>query len=149
MTAASSTTSLTPWLRQHLLETGALDPRLVGRKAQLRKCPTCRADILRGLDDDTCALLVVVDPTPLSPLGEALALVEGRYTVTFRRDRGHLVLDLRDDFHIAGSPAGTRAFEDVLRQHVCNTAPPAGPLATGSRHPAANIQEDYTGDPPF
>lgn len=132
---------LTTWLRNKLLHDGILDPRGVGRPIQIRTCPDCRASIIRGLDDDRCALLATVDPQPLSPLGEALALIEGRYTVTLRHDRGRLVLDTRDSFHIKGSPAGTRHGEDVLRMHRCGSPPLEPPLTTDSRHPAAHSQE--------
>jgi hypothetical protein len=50
------------------------------RSASLTRCRDCKAPILYGLDADMCALSVRADPTPLTPLGEALALIDGRAT---------------------------------------------------------------------
>jgi hypothetical protein len=47
-------------------------------------------------------------PLPLSPLGEALAVVEGRRTYTLRRAGGGWELDGRDHHEITWAPAGSR-----------------------------------------
>lgn len=67
----------------------------------------------------------VVDPAPLSNLGEALALLQGRTTYDHRR-RGQQIEE-RDDFTVKGSPAETpgwyRAGSDVVAEHRCGTTP--------------------------
>ncbi len=57
----------------------------------------CGAQVLRGLDNDRCALTATVDPTPIGPARELVALASGRTTYDlvgrelFRRDRAHIV----------------------------------------------------------
>lgn len=50
------------------------------RAANLKPCPSCRATVLAGLDADMAALPVRCDPTPLTEMGEAVALLQGRTT---------------------------------------------------------------------
>ena len=134
---ATNNEGLAPWLKQHLIATGVIDDNGIGRRAVVRTCVTCRATILTGLDADTAALTVRVDPIPLSPLGEALARVDGRPTYWLHRDGGRLVLDLRDAWNIHARPAGTRLGEDILRAHQCGSPPVAGPLEAETQHPSA------------
>lgn len=96
------------------------------RTAYPGRCRTCRARILRGLDSDLCAFQATADPTPLSPLGEALALLADRQTFHLRQERGNLQLDRRDRWQIQGQPAGTaeRLWPfDVVAEHACYSAP--------------------------
>lgn len=105
------------WLAKYLEDTGKLGPDRIGRAAKLRRCKTCGRYILTGLDNDMCASVANADPTPVSPLGEALALIGGRRTYTLRQTTDRLELQIRDRWQIAGSPAGTR--HDVLPEHTC------------------------------
>ena len=50
------------------------------RAATLRPCRTCRGTVLAGLDSDSAGIPVYCDPTPLSEMGEAVALLQGRIT---------------------------------------------------------------------
>lgn len=109
------------WLLDHLIRAGHVTETGATRKAKIRRCQKCRAHVLVGLDADMCALEVEADPTPLSALGEALALVEGRRTLALYRDRGRFVLDPRRTEDITGDPAGSNSREDALREHRCST----------------------------
>lgn len=62
------------------------------------------------------------DTRPLSRLGELDALMRGRATYSLKRGGGRLELWHRDDFRIAGSPAG-EGRADVLAEHVCGWVP--------------------------
>lgn len=117
------------WLRDHLIRTGAMTEKGVTRAVRSRHC-RCALVILTGLTDDrACALEAIVDPRPLTALGEALALLEGRYTVTLRNQAGRFVLDDRNSFAIAGAPAGSRMRQDVHAEHRCGR--PLPPTAFG------------------
>lgn len=50
------------------------------RCANLRTCPRCQATVLAGLDADAAAIPVRLDPTALTEIGEAVALLQGRAT---------------------------------------------------------------------
>ena len=71
---------------------------------------------MRGLDGDWCATSVDCDPTPVSAIGEVLALIDGRRTFELRRLGGRYELDLRTPERISGNPIGTRGI-DVLIEH--------------------------------
>jgi hypothetical protein len=128
---------LSDWLKAHLEKTGVIDSDGIGRRARVRTCRGCSNTVLIGLDGDTCALVVEADPVPLSPLGEALALIEGRRTVTLSREGGRYVLGIRYDLMIEAHAAGTQLNTDILRSHRCGTDVPTGPLETPSMHPSA------------
>jgi len=98
------------------------------RKVRPRRCNLCNAVILLALDGDICALEARVDPTPLTELGEALALLEGGRTYNLRREGPRFVLDPRDSHQITWAPATSRTRMDVLRAHRCHADPPAGAL---------------------
>lgn len=123
------------WLRDHLIRSGHMTEDGVTRKARIRTCPTCHHQILVGLDDVQCALEVHADPMPLSPVGEAVALLSNRRTVNLRREGGGWVIDRRDDHDIAATPAGTATRTDVLGQHHCATGPPPPALRAPSSFP--------------
>lgn len=99
----------------------------MGRNTTSRRCRQCKAAVLVGLDGDLCAFPTTADPTPLSPLGEALALLAGRATLHLRATPdGGRYLDRRDRWQIQGEPAGTanRLFPfDVVAAHVCHSPP--------------------------
>lgn len=100
------------------------------RNAASRKCRSCKTPVLIGPNDDLAAFIVTVDPTPLSLLGEALALLAGRDTYHLRATRGGgRYLNRRDRWQIAGQPAGSseRLWPfDVVAGHVCNSPPLPG-----------------------
>lgn len=92
------------------------------RGAREYRCPKCAQICLRGLDDDKCAGVAIVDTRPVGPLGELDALMRGRATYSLFRAGGQLELDYRDDYRIKGRPAGTPNI-DVLVEHVCGSVP--------------------------
>lgn len=108
------------WLkRRHIGDTS--------RAVTIRLCPTCRAPVLVGLDADHLALKATCDPTPLSALGEAVALVTGRTTYTLTPGKDRKELDYRDEWRIANP---TR--NPILAAHQCHgisLAPFAAPPA--------------------
>lgn len=110
----------TEWdiVEARLIRLGHLTIEGIGRRAQPRFCPTCRARILAGLDDDKAALRADVDPSPVTALGEMLAQLEGRRTYALVHNFGRLVLDYRDAGRIAYRPAGSGRL-DVLAEHRC------------------------------
>jgi hypothetical protein len=110
----------TPWeyVKAKLVENGSMDVAGNTRRAKARGCTRCHAPVIAGYDADLCARLVVVDPYPLTALGEAVAQLQGRYTCALHRG-GRPELDTRTDWRIAHTPAGSKRF-DVLASHVCN-----------------------------
>jgi hypothetical protein len=136
------------WLRDHLIRTGRMTERGITRRARIRTCRRCNADVLAGLDNFTGALEVAADPVPLSPLGEAVALAKGHRTFALHQEAGSWVLDRRDDEHIAHHPAGTRTHEDVVPSHVCGTAW-TGPLTAPTRFPETRPPAPTGSTPPF
>lgn len=110
---------MAPWLIRHLEQTGAWSRDGIGRVAKLRRCQACPAWTITGLDADRCAFAVTTDTQPLSPLGEALAVVTGRVTFALRRTAGsRITLDHRHPIAIAATPAGAGDY-DVVAAHVC------------------------------
>lgn len=73
----------------------------------------CGMDVLVALDADRCALVVRVDPYPLSPLGEVAALSMGRPTYSLNRGE----LEPRDHWNIPGHLPGHDLL--VLAAHDC------------------------------
>ena len=139
----------TSWLLDHLIRAGHVTETGATRRARIRTCPSCHEPILIGLDADSCAIEAHVDPTPLTALGEALAVVEGRWTWALRREGTRYVLDPRDHHDIAWAPAATVARTDVLRAHRCHTDPATGALTapTSFAEAAPALPADAT--PPF
>lgn len=99
------------------------------RKALPGTCGQCRADILAGIDADTCGLSARCDPRPLTRSGELLAVVDGRRTYA---------LDIAGRLWWRGR-YGIRSAsrEPVLAEHRCHAAvpddwtlPPAAPAPT-------------------
>jgi hypothetical protein len=94
-----------------------------------------------------CAKAVVVDPTPLAPLGEALALIEGRRSYQLLRHNQGLALWVRDHWQIAGSPASDETI--VLTDHRCGGAKlpevEITPISAGK----AKKGLPYDAEPPF
>ena len=123
------------WLAKHLETTGAGNPDRIGRAARIHHCKHCGRYILTGLDNDMCAGVANADPTPLSPLGEALALIGGRRTYALRQSSGRLELQLRDQWQIEGSPAGTRY--DIVPAHTCEAVDLPSAPSVQQRYAAA------------
>lgn len=108
------------WLADHLATTLGVDPRGVGRRARTATCPTCQRPVLRGLDHDRTAGVATVDPSPLNPLGEALALLDGRSTYDLAW-RGRYELDHRNQWVVAKHPPSSSRC--VVTEHRCHVAP--------------------------
>lgn len=70
------------------------------RAATIRQCPKCKAPILTGLDADKCALTARADPTPITPLGETIALLQTRSTYNLTTMHSRKYLDHRDQWTI-------------------------------------------------
>ncbi|MFC5744797.1 hypothetical protein [Actinomadura rugatobispora] len=110
----------------------------VFRTAALRTCPHCHHPILTGLDDDTAARSVRADPTPITPLGETLALLAGRATFDLQAVYGRREMWRRDQWHIqsarrwpvlpehrCGQPLNDHMEKSPQRRrYVCPTEPP-------------------------
>lgn len=139
------------WLLDHLIAAGHVTETGLTRRARIRTCRhvKCRDQVLVGLDSDICALEAACDPYPLSRLGEALALVDGRRTLTLRREGPGWVLDWRDAHEITSSPAESRPRRDVVRQHRCGTPRPAGDLLAPTTFPEVHPPEPAGAVPPF
>ena len=78
----------------------------------------CGAVVLAALDHWTCALTVICDPYPLSPVGEVHALRDGRRTYQVRG----WGVRYRKAYRISGNPPGARCT--VLAAHVCEREVP-------------------------
>lgn len=137
------------WLRDHLIRSGHMTETGATRKARLRPCPGCPHDVLVGLDDVMCALEVQADPVPLSELGEALAVLQGRRTFHLRREGSGWVIDRRDAADISAEPASTGRRTDVLLEHACSHGPPAPALRAASTFPETRPPVTASERPPF
>lgn len=95
----------------------------------------CRMATLAGLDRDRAALVVHVEPYPISPVGEVAALRDGRATYQV----APWGLLQRTAHHIRQTPAGQRT---VLAKHRCGEPLPADWIASPKPRPATpNHQE--------
>lgn len=113
-----------PWLQAILEAKGAWNGDGIGRAARAGYCRDCGQVVLRGLDADRVALTVTVDPQPLNPLGEFLALATGRLTFSLRW-RGRYEIDRRESCHIQTAPARVRGKSSVVVEHRCGDPMPA------------------------
>lgn len=116
---------------------GHLDSGRVSRHARADRCPRCNARTLAGVAGVRGR--VDVDPTPTTPLGEAVAILTGRdtYIVLFGE------LHLRDRWRIAHKDADA---EPVYATHDCH----APPLPANHQHrPGCTTRPDYNAEPPF
>jgi len=114
-------TAIPPWLRQHLIDTGRWSTDGITRRARLRT-HDCGATVLHGLDADNAAGTATVDPTPLDPTGEMLALLGNRPTYDYRPQTQELD-GPRTALRITWAPANTRPGIHTLPAHICNTPP--------------------------
>jgi hypothetical protein len=105
------------------------------RAATLRLCPRCKAPVIVGLDADRAAINATCDPTPLSELGEAFALIDGRATYDFGNGPGRKELWHRYEWNITAPRR-----DPVLATHKCHKpmAPFAAPTCTPTRKAATD-----------
>jgi hypothetical protein len=115
------------------------------RSARSTSCRQCGRPVMAGLDDDMCALSVVVDTYPLSAAGEVVALMSGRRTYSLTWAGGRYEIDRRDEYRIDGNPPGARANVDVVVNHECGTSKFQG-LSTIDR---GRKRDERPIDPPF
>ena len=66
------------------------------RRTRAMYCPNCHHGIMRGLTSPPTSWPADVDPIPLSPLGEVLALMAGIRTYELRWVGDHYDLERRD-----------------------------------------------------
>lgn len=117
-----------------------------GRGCKATKCAFgCRQDVLAGPDEDQMAVAAIVDPIPLSALGEALARMSGRPTYTLGRHNEGLALWLRNALDIANHPASDEVI--VVAAHKCHT--PELPSVEIQSGPAKTKGLAYDNEPPF
>lgn len=136
------------WLLGHLVAAGHLTESGLSRRARIRTC-SCGQAVLAGLDDEILAFEVQVDPVPVSPIGEALALIEGRRTFSLAREGGRYVLDPRTAADILHHPAGTHPRRDVLRAHRCGTGELPEQLACATNFAEARPTASPDASPDF
>ena len=89
--------------------------------ARRHRCRTCRTWTLRGLDEDQCAHTTLVDPTPLTAAGEAVARLLG--LVSYDLDTTG-TLWRRTQYDITARPAESNdpLFPGtVVVEHQCGT----------------------------
>lgn len=113
------------------------------RPARLARCRQCRAQVLRGHNDDWCAFEVDADPTPLTALGEVHALLTGIRTLTARRNQTRLLLTRRDRSAIVTFPAGGHRPGnrwDVIPEHHCHTTWPTAAVTASVIAPPPPIE---------
>jgi hypothetical protein len=110
------------------------------RAANLKPCPACRATVLAGLDADNAACPVRCDPTPLTEMGEAVALLQGRATYDLLPTKTGRELHQRTPHFINKA----RRYQ-VFATHKCNS-----PLIAFIQHAEPNTEVTRNDDtPPF
>lgn len=129
----------TGYLPQYVTEQLRAERQPISRQAKYRYCPKCGAIVLRGLDDDYCAVDAVADPTPLTARLEYACYLVGRTTYN--------AITRGDTFELGARVLRwVRAPEllswPVLPAHRCGATFP------GCIVPAA-AAPDYNTDPPF
>lgn len=108
------------WLRTYLETTGRANTDGIGRVVRVGLCRDCGAQVVRGLDDEICAIPVTCDPTPIDTLGEALATITARRTYDLTGPARRPNLDPRRPDHIRRP----RRYP-VLVTHLCGQPLPA------------------------
>lgn len=130
------------WLRRRLVAAGVMDDATgATRRARARRCDTCRAVVMLGIDADWSGIVSAADPTPLSWVGEAQASMAGRVTfelawTTSPSGLPSYELNRRNPSRIRGRPAGTPGM-DVLAQHECRSTMVFDTCATAIRDSAS------------
>lgn len=108
------------------------------RAVALRTCHRCRSPILVGLDADMCAITVRADPTPLTQLGEAIAVLQGRTTYDLVSYDGRKELNPRNAHHIKSERRYT-----ILADHHC------GQSLTAHAESSSTDRKRLPEEPPF
>lgn len=99
----------------------------------------CRAAVLKGLDDDRCALAVFLDVGEVDKVGEVLAILQGRRTydlMPYNKGAFAFCIRKRNAYYI-----GKPRRHSVVIEHKCDA--PAIQKVPGQRGRA------YPDDPPF
>lgn len=112
------------WL-QHVLEntTGGF------RAARWQRCRKCEALVLHGMDNDMCAGMATVDPTPINRHQEIWCALHARPTYRARIDPDRkITLTYRDRYAL-----GLECRDPVLPEHQCGSEYP-GFLALPPKH---------------
>jgi hypothetical protein len=104
----------------HLVATGVLTQGGVGRTVRSRVHAPCGEVTLAGLDADVAAFEAIVDPYPLTPVGEVEALRADRRTYRLADRR----LEPRTGRTITGHPPGPDCR--ILATHRCGQPIPDG-----------------------
>lgn len=99
------TKELPDWLVDHITVTTGLAPG--ARYVQRHRCGRCRVIVLVGLDDEVCANTAVVDPVPITAVEERQERADGRKTYALKHRGRRLYLVRRNQWQVAGSPAGS------------------------------------------
>lgn len=107
-------------IRAALAARGLGNPDGVTRAARPARCRGCGRLVLRGLDDDVCAIPVTVDVDALTTTGELDALLGGRSTYRLTVAGGRVEIDRRLKWHMSTPPA---ADVHVVAAHVCGAPP--------------------------
>ncbi|MBA9003752.1 hypothetical protein [Thermomonospora cellulosilytica] len=107
------------------------------RAATLRLCRKCRAPVIVGLDADRAARTAYCDPTPLTELGEAVAVMQNRRTYDLMSGPSRKELSPREADHIRKP-----RLYPVLAEHKCGA-----PLAAFAV--PAPARQDIDDEPPF
>lgn len=122
------------WLARHLEAIGAANPDGYGRTVRAGICRRCGSSVLRGLDNDRAALPATVDPTPISAIGEVVAILAGAATYDITLGSRRAELHRRNRWHIP------RRDNPVLADHHCGTTWPVDDQAT----PTATTRQETT-----
>jgi hypothetical protein len=85
----------------------------------LTRCRECRAEV--ALVRTSSGIDVHLDPEPLTPLAELVALMAGRWTFTRWTMSGDV--HTRTPLKIKARPAGTVPRQDVHASHECTPTP--------------------------
>jgi hypothetical protein len=123
-------------------------PGSAHRAARPTNCESCGRYVLRGLNRDKGGIAVDCDPEPLSPLGEALALLAGFITYESQWFGGQHTISWRDRYAIASHQAGDGI--DALIGHHCDRPELAGDFPRmRSVHSYRSVTAPLPDEPPF
>lgn len=107
-----------PKIEAWLLE--ALKTKTGGfRNTSWQRCPNCKKITITGINNDTCAWKVTVDPTPLTPTDELLCTLTNRDTVSAIPRGNNYELHHRAKDMITGHPPGKGTYGLVFPTHQC------------------------------
>lgn len=126
------------WLKQQLeTKTGGF------RAARWDRCTTCNELTLHGMDADICAGMVIVDPTPLSPLQELACFTIGRETFTLKpREKGYELSDRRPAY-LYGPRPPDHGSKTIVPAHRCGARFPGFIKRPDTQETRTNDQPDF------